>query len=134
MRHATTGLMLVALVTLPAHAQEDTAEGKMLYRNYCATCHGLTGEGAGPMGPALILQPTDLTTLQRDNDDVFPLLRVVKRIDGRDPLVGHGSPMPVFGPFFEGGRDIALRTQAGQSILTSHPVAEIISWMRSIQK
>lgn len=133
MKHATSGLILAALMTTPAHAQ-DTSEGGMLFRNYCATCHGLTGEGDGPMGPALLLQPTDLTALQSENGGDFPLVRVIKRIDGRDPLVGHGSPMPVFGPFFEGGRDVALKTNAGQPILTSQPVAEIVAWLRTIQK
>lgn len=132
MKHVFAGLLLAASLTTSAVAQ-DTEEGKSLYLTYCATCHGLDADGKGPMGPALVLQPTNLTQLQAENDGVFPLVRVIRRIDGRDPLVSHGSPMPVFGDFFE-GRNIALRTQSGQNIMTSVPVADIVAWLETIQK
>lgn len=132
MKHLFAALLTATLVTPQAWAQ-DTSEGETLFRTYCATCHGLDAGGRGPMSPALVLQPTDLTMLQSENGGEFPLFRVIKRIDGRDPLVGHGSPMPVFGDFFE-GRDVALKTDAGQPIMTSMPVAEIVAWLRAIQQ
>jgi len=132
MKQFYAGILLAATITVPALAQ-DVTQGKDLYRTYCATCHGLDADGKGPMGPALILQPTNLTQLQAANDGVFPLTRVIKRIDGRDPLVSHGSPMPVFGDFFE-GRDVALKTKSGQPIMTSMPVADIVAWLESVQQ
>lgn len=132
MKHLYAGLLIAASMTTPALAQ-DVAEGESLYRTYCATCHGLDADGNGPMGPALILRPTNLTKLQAENDGVFPLVRVIKRIDGRDPLVSHGSPMPVFGDYFE-GQDVALKTKAGQPIMTSMPVADLVEWLESIQQ
>lgn len=125
-------LLLAASMTTSAGAQ-DIEEGKNLYFTYCATCHGLDVDGNGPMGPALVLQPTNLSRLQVENDGVFPLVRVIRRIDGRDPLVSHGSPMPVFGDYFE-GRDIALRTPSGQSIMTSTPVADLVAWLETVQQ
>lgn len=53
------------------------------------------------MAGVLVIQPTNLTELS-GQDGTFPTARVVARIDGRDPLVSHGSPMPVYGPYFEG--------------------------------
>ena len=131
-------LKLVAILTalvvsgLPLQAQ-DAAEGKELFLDYCATCHGREGEGNGPMAPAMSLQPTNLTLLMTGNDGVFPTLRVVMRIDGREPLVSHGSPMPVFGDFFEGS-DRALKAESGQPILTSQPVVDLVVWLETIQK
>lgn len=125
-------LLLAASMTTSAGAQ-DIEEGKNLYLIYCATCHGLDADGKGPMGPALVLQPTNLTRLKMENEGVFPLVRVVRRIDGRDPLVSHGSPMPVFGDYFE-GRNIALRTPSGQSIMTSTPVADLVAWLETVQQ
>ncbi len=125
-------LLLAASMTTSAGAQ-DIEEGKNLYLTYCATCHGLDADGKGPMGPALVLQPTNLTRLKMENEGVFPLVRVVRRIDGRDPLVSHGSPMPVFGDYFE-GRNIALRTPSGQSIMTSTPVADLVAWLETVQQ
>lgn len=129
---ACLGAVLISI--LPVQAQEpDTGAGQDLYMKHCATCHGVDGQGNGPMAPAMSLQPTDLTRLQARGDGVFPTQRVVKRIDGRDPLVSHGSPMPVFGDFFE-GRGVMLKTATGQPIMTSQPVADLVAWLESLQQ
>lgn len=127
---AATMLMILNLAT-PTHAQ-DAERGEETYLRYCATCHGLDATGHGPMRSVLTVQPVDLTQLSAGNGGVFPLFRVVKRIDGRDPLVSHGSPMPVYGDYFE-GEDVALKTDEGQPILTSAPVADLIAFIRSKQ-
>ncbi len=131
MRHFMTFLFfgLLAAATVSA---EDARQGEEIYLRYCATCHGLDATGHGPMRPVLTVQPADLTRLSSKNEGKFPLFRVVKRIDGRDPLVAHGSPMPVYGSFFE-ERDTSLKTDAGQPVLTSEPVADLIAYIKSIQ-
>jgi len=111
----------------------DAEEGGDIYRENCATCHGLDLDGKGPMAGVMVIKPADLTTLSARNDGKFPLVRVIKRIDGRDPLVSHGSPMPVYGDFFE-GRDVAMKTDAGQPIMTSKPVAALVAYIESVQK
>lgn len=124
-------LLALGLSTGAALAQ-DAARGAEHYAKFCATCHGLDGTGDGPMAPSLVIQPPDLTRLQARNADVFPVIRVVMRIDGRDPLVSHGSPMPVYGDFFE-GRDRAVKAETGQPILTSEPVVDLLEYLRGIQ-
>ena len=110
----------------------DADEGRALYMEYCVTCHGAAGDGAGPMTGVLTVKPADLTALAaQDPDGRFPRARVVRRIDGRDPLVSHGSPMPVYGFFFE-GRDVALRTASGQPIMTSQPVADLVAFLEKL--
>ena len=84
------------------------------------------------MQAVLTVQPTDLTALSAANDGVFPMGRVVKRIDGRDPLVAHGSPMPIYGDFFQ-GRDASLKTESGQPIITSAPVTDLIAYLEGLQ-
>lgn len=84
------------------------------------------------MRTVLTVQPSDLTMLSARNDGRFPMARVVRRIDGRDPLVSHGSDMPVYGDFFE-GRDVGLKTGSGQTILTSRPVADLVAFLRGLQ-
>ncbi len=126
------GMLLAMVIGLPAMA-EDMSEGERVYQHRCASCHGVDADGAGPMAPVLLLQPTDLTQLQRANGDEFPLERVVWRIDGRDPLVSHGSPMPVYGDFFE-GREVSLETSSGEPIITSQPIADLVALLQSIQQ
>jgi len=130
MKQMLFALSLMAL-TLPAQAG-DVDAGRDLYQYHCATCHGIEATGQGPMQPVLTVQPVDLTQLSMGNGGEFPLIRVIKRIDGRDPLVSHGSPMPVYGDFFE-GEDVSLKTQSGQPILTSRPVADLVAYLESLQ-
>lgn len=116
-----------------AVAAQDVAIGQDLFIKHCATCHGANAEGQGPMAPALVVQPKDLTRLSAENSGEFPLLRVVRRIDGREPLVSHGSAMPVYGEFFEGD-DTALKTASGQPILASRAIADLVAYLTSVQK
>ena len=123
---------VLATLALPATAQ-DATEGQRLYLAHCATCHGLDAAGGGPMAPSLLLQPPDLTRLTERNDGTFPVTRIVTRIDGRDPLTSHGSPMPVYGDFFE-GNDTAVKSEAGQPILTSRPIVDLLAWLAAVQQ
>lgn len=122
----------LSVLAAPGLAQE-AEEGARLYLQHCATCHGLEAEGDGPMAPALILQPPNLTALSAANDGVFPTTRVAMRIDGRDPLVAHGSPMPVYGDYFS-GVDTPIKVETGQPMMTSAPVADLIAFLETIQK
>ncbi|MGI9367267.1 MAG: c-type cytochrome [Ruegeria sp.] len=124
---------LAAVLVLAASdvAAQDAEKGGELYRHHCAACHGINATGQGPMAGVLVIQPTDLTMLQ-SSDKEFPTERVVARIDGRDPLVSHGSPMPVYGPFFE-GNDVEIKTPAGQQIMTSQPIVDLVEYLKSMQ-
>jgi len=58
---------------------------------------------------------------------------VVMRIDGRDPLISHGSMMPVYGDFFA-GTDVMTKTQAGQPVLTSQPIVDLLAYLEGLQQ
>ena len=126
-------MVIATLAAVPAFAQ-DADIGRAHYHAHCATCHGLEGRGDGPMAGVLTIKPPNLKELQADNGGEFPLERVVKRIDGRDPLVAHGSPMPVYGDYFEGAFDVPIKTPAGQPVLTSQPVVDLVAYLREIQR
>lgn len=132
MHRLLTLACLAALLPQPGTAQ-DAVAGKALYRSYCATCHGVDAGGNGPMAELLAVNPPDLRALARGNDGAFPLLRVAARIDGRDPLLAHGGPMPLFGDAFDGD-SAALRTDAGQPLLTSRPIADLLAWLMTVQE
>lgn len=130
LRHFLLGVALLG--PLPGHAQ-DAARGAELYHRHCATCHGIDATGQGPMAAVLTLQPTDLTALRAGNGGVFPVIRVVTRIDGRDPLVSHGSPMPLFGQLYE-RQDTMIRAPDGMPILTSREIADLIAHLETLQR
>jgi mono/diheme cytochrome c family protein len=89
----------------PAQIQDQNTilplDGGKIYRNYCATCHGVSGNGNGPVVPALKTKVPRLTTLARRNHGTFPADRVRKVIAGDEDHAAHGSrEMPVWGPIF----------------------------------
>ena len=129
MRTTLTLALALAVVVTGASAQ-DADIGRGLYHTHCATCHGLEGRGDGPMSGVLLIKPVNLTELTAANGGTFPLERVVKRIDGRDPLVSHGSPMPVYGQFF--GYDAEAALEGGAS--TVQPVADLVAYLKEIQR
>lgn len=124
-------LIFLALGLMPAAAQ-DAGEGETLFMQFCATCHGVEGRGDGPMAPVLTLQPVDLTQLSK-REGGFPDFTVIARIDGRDPLVAHGSPMPVYGPFFEGA-GVAHVLPDGQRVITSQPILDLLAFIKELQE
>lgn len=128
----TCTLLFALLVIQNSAIAQDAAIGAALYETHCSDCHGFEARGNGPLAPALILQPPSLRNLVQRHDG-FPMARVVARIDGRDPLVSHGSPMPVYGPYFEGD-DTALKTDSGQPVLTSRPIADLVAFLKEIQE
>ena len=93
---------IASTLALFAHAA-DLAEGIDLYRNHCAACHGVDGEGDGPAAPAMRTPVPNLRVLSRRNGDVFPTDAVTAYIDGRDLKAAHGDrQMPIWGDVFRG--------------------------------
>ena len=128
--NAVLGVMLA--IAGQAGAQ-DALQGRALYLQYCVACHGGDATGGGPMAPVLLVQPKDLTRLALEDGGVFPVARVVARIDGSDPLVSHGSAMPVYGEALD-GEQVMMKTGAGQPVMTSRAIADITAFLTEIQK
>lgn len=130
-------LALLLAAAAPAAAQDiepgDAMEGAEIFATYCVACHGLEARGDGRMASILTVLPPDLTGLQARNGGVFPVAAAIFQIDGRDPLLAHGADMPLFGQFFEGS-DIALKTETGQPIMTSKPIADLVAYLKEIQE
>jgi mono/diheme cytochrome c family protein len=99
------GLMVASLIVgfnvqswaqQPAPQQADI--GKTEYQSSCAACHGVDGKGTGPVAAALKSKPTDLTTIAKENNGVFPFGRIYDIIDGRQQVRSHGDrEMPIWG-------------------------------------
>ena len=100
------------LLASEAQAQGQSAAaatGDYLFRTYCAACHGTSAKGDGPLADSMRKRPSDLTEIAKRNKGVFPRDLVLKMVDGREPVKGHGGPdMPVWGDVFArsaGGAD-----------------------------
>ena len=99
--------MLVAFVAgTQAHSRASAAQtleaesGHTLFVTYCASCHGRSGHGDGPVAEGLRVRPADLTQLAKKNGGMFPMEKTRRIIDGRD-VRPHGTfEMPVWGDAF----------------------------------
>jgi len=72
--------------------------GKREYDSKCAACHGPKGKGDGVYKPFLTNSPSDLTTLSKANNGVFPYETAYQIVDGRKGVGAHGPrDMPIWG-------------------------------------
>ena len=106
----TLALFLFVLGSLSSYPQTmerssptRAVDGRSVFQNYCAPCHGIDGGGKGPVSGALRQAVPDLTTLSERNSGKFPAVHVRNTITfGEDVLIpAHGSKgMPIWGPVF----------------------------------
>ena len=122
---------VVALCATGALAQ-DEAFGKALYDQYCATCHGASAAGDGPLTEFITDKVPDLTGLAQRNDGDFPMLKVIHIIDGRTGLRGHGGPMPTYGSIFmhESLADIGINASV---LETRGRIMSLAMYLESLQ-
>lgn len=99
MRRSFAFFAAATLFAAPAWASEYVAmSGQDLYLRFCASCHGETGRGDGPVAASFTVEVPDLTLMARRHGGKFPADRVARIIDGRFIIGAHGSRlMPVWG-------------------------------------
>jgi mono/diheme cytochrome c family protein len=91
---------VVALTSTMALAQQRSGAdlGKREYESNCASCHGMTGKGDGPLKPYLTRAAPDLTTIAKANGGALPVSRLYQVIEGSTDVAAHGGrDMPVWG-------------------------------------
>ena len=109
----------------------DEYSGEETFFRFCASCHGPSGQGDGPVAAGLPINVPDLSTLQQRQGERFPEDTLRKIIDGRDIVVYHGTRyMPVWGYEFwvEEGAD-AEAEQRVEIIIRN-----LIDYIESIQR
>jgi mono/diheme cytochrome c family protein len=123
---AQLGLLLLASAL--AHAG-DITHGRVLYVRYCASCHGVKGDGHGPVAPALKTPPADLRLLSARYGDPLPEDQIASFIDGRADVAAHGPrEMPVW------GEEVWQYPEGkGPETQVTPRVADLVAYLRSIQ-
>jgi mono/diheme cytochrome c family protein len=77
------------------------SSGKVMFDDYCASCHGTEGKGNGPAAAAMKGGVPDITLLAKQHGGEFPGFHVSQTILGNKTMSAHGSKeMPVWGPVF----------------------------------
>jgi mono/diheme cytochrome c family protein len=94
---------LLATLALAAcsRAPVRTVTGADTFATHCASCHGLQGEGDGPVAAAMRVTVPNLRSLTERSGGQFPTETVASYIDGRNMPAAHGDRyMPVWGSVF----------------------------------
>lgn len=95
-----------------AKPREQGVSGKDMFLEYCASCHGHSGNGDGPAGPAFKVPPSNLRTLSAHNGGQFPEERVTRAIETGGNVTAHGSQaMPTWGTVFSWTTDGSVTDQ-----------------------
>jgi mono/diheme cytochrome c family protein len=115
----------------PAAAQEQNnhaALGGYLFKTYCATCHGTSARGDGPLADSMRRKPPNLTEISKRNKGTYPKEMVFNIIDGRVKVPGHGGPdMPVWGDAF-------LRTaETADEASVKHRIQALVDYLETVQ-
>lgn len=129
MKTMVASICLGVLTFTPAIADDF---GKMEYMNNCASCHGESGMGQGPLAELMTVDVPALTKLAANNDGKFPMLEVIHTIDGRQGTRGHGYPMPVWGDRFSKSVDAA--GEYGAEAIVRGRILSIAYYLESIQE
>jgi mono/diheme cytochrome c family protein len=88
---------------------ESIASGSKTFGRYCATCHGVTGQGDGAGGTKLSPKPSNLTDGDRK----------------------HGSSdSEVFAVIHDGVKNTGMKGYASR--LTEHEIWDLVNYIRSI--
>jgi mono/diheme cytochrome c family protein len=121
-------VLLWSVVENPASAaSKQVARGHALYLQYCASCHGVTAEGDGPIARSLITPPANLRRLDERFGNPLPEDQVARYIDGRAEVKAHGPrDMPVWGNrfYYKSGTDEHRAQQW---------IAQLVAYLQSIQ-
>ena len=124
-------ILLAALMLITAAgaaSADDVAQGRAIYLQHCASCHGLTAEGNGPMAPALTTPPANLRRLSERYGNPLPATQIARFIDGRADIKAHGPrDMPVWGKRF-------FSEAQGSEGQVKDLIAKLVAYLQSIQR
>ena len=133
-RRALLGVLIatVGCSSSPPPAAQLTAlesQGRSLFVDHCALCHGEDARGEGAL-PGLLTPAADLTRIAARRGGRFPTDEIARYIDGRVPVDAHRSPeMPVWGRVLSTEfADPGFREE-----VTRGKISALVSYLRSIQ-
>ncbi|HUB35068.1 MAG TPA: cytochrome c [Bryobacteraceae bacterium] len=125
---SAAGMLMAQKIKLVPPARTSGANGKQMFMNYCASCHGEDAKGNGPAASALKTAPTDLTLLAAHHNGVFPAEHVSRYISGADVVPAHGTrDMPVWGDVFK------TMQSSGDTAMVDIRVNVLTEYLKSVQ-
>ncbi|WP_254447960.1 c-type cytochrome [Ruegeria arenilitoris] len=125
-------VLYVCLIASQSFAETDSTQGKTLYIDFCARCHGLDAGGNGPDAADLETQPLDLKKIADRRNGVWPMLEVMSILDGYLKTTNPRDDMPVITELNEGP---TIEFDTGNGLVTSVPakLVALTEYLEAIQ-
>ncbi|HEX2494109.1 MAG TPA: cytochrome c [Steroidobacter sp.] len=124
--------LLASCRSQPQPAVLQSMSGMQLYETLCASCHGVSAKGDGPIAPLIKTGVPDLTRIAKREGGEFPTEDVRRTIDGRFDRSAHGPrDMPVWGWRLY---DSSSSDEAGERARTDSMIERLVEYLRSIQE
>ena len=125
------GVLMFFSLTIATKARPaDADQGQQFYMQYCSSCHGKDGRGAGSVTSYLKVKVPDLTLLKKNNNGLYPTARVMSAIDGSRTVRAHGErEMPVWGEVFRKETEAQRYTEL-TSLLKAKAIAEYVATLQ----
>jgi Cytochrome C oxidase, cbb3-type, subunit III len=128
---AAVAMLIAACAAHQPKGDIRTMSGMDMYQQLCASCHGVSGKGDGPVAPLIKIHVPDLTRLAWRDGGEFPTEDVHRTIDGRFDRPAHGPrDMPVWGWQFY---DSANPDDAAERARVDSMINRLVEYLRSIQ-
>jgi hypothetical protein len=106
---------------------DEVTQGKPLFMQYCASCHGPNGAGDGPLASSLSAPPANLRLLSLRFGNPLPQDVIARFIDGRAEVKAHGPrDIPVWGERF-------YAESNGEEAKVVERIAKLVAFLQSIQ-
>lgn len=132
----TVSLVLLGPVALAGCMEAEmpgASDGRALFMENCAICHGADAKGNGEMARAMTKPPKDLTLIALRHGDSFPRARMMSIIDGYAKSDLSGPGMPEFGDLLSGD---LVPFDSGDGVMTPTPrkLVALLEYLESVQE
>jgi mono/diheme cytochrome c family protein len=107
--------------------------GKDQFNARCASCHGVSGKGNGPVAKQIGTTVPDLTTYAKRNGGKFPVELAWMKIDGRPVSFDTERNMPVWGRDFRHEAIANVDAKAKPESYVAAEIAAIVEYMKTLQ-
>ena len=134
MKLAIAGIAAATTLVLVACAPRPEAVGRVIYDDHCAACHGLAGQGDGPLAADLDTAVPDLTLIATRNGGTFPTAQVISEIDGYTRIREGRVTMPEFGVDLQAGPLVLYDTGDGRQTPTPSKLVALAEYLAALQR
>ncbi len=125
------GVLSIAAACGSTGGRDAVPSGRALYLAHCASCHGTTGRGDGPLAATLSRPPADLTQ-RPDLDEPVSVAQVMAQAHGYYRRDAPDEVMPVFADILD-GPTVLYDIGDGIATPTPLPLVKVAEYVRSLQ-